>query len=264
MNPTTMTPPPLAPAKAPLGVHLLELRRRVIWCLIIFGGAFALSFIYAAEIFQFLAAPLHHQLATRGESSGLIYTALTEVFFTYVRIALYGATFLSFPFIAIQLWIFIAPGLYHREKKVMLPFLIATPILFVLGGAFAYYALFPLAWNFFLGFEAPQADAPIRLAAKVDSYLGISMQLIFAFSVTFLLPVAVALTHRAGIVSYQQLQRWRKFAVIGAFGLAALLTPPDVISQLLLAIPMILLYELALLFIRWTSLNSSLSSKNHD
>ncbi len=237
----------------PLSAHLSELRRRIIYALVVFIAAFALCFVYAQDIFQFLAAPLRDQLILRGDNPGLIYTALTEVFFSYVKIALYGGAFLAFPFIAIQIWIFIAPGLYRQEKNAMLPFLTATPILFACGGAFAYFILFPLAWNFFLGFEMPDATSSIQLVAKVDSYLDLSLQLMFAFAVAFELPVLITLLHRAKLVSLDRLRHWRKFAVIGAFIVAAVLTPPDIISQIALAIPMILLYEMSLLFIRWTA-----------
>ena len=183
----------------------------------------------------------------------MIYTALQEAFFTYVKVAFFAAAFLGFPVVAIQIWLFVAPGLYKSEKKAFLPFLVATPVLFFLGGAFVYYFVFPVAWKFFLSFEASGGGAsplPIQLEAKVGEYLGLVMQLIFAFGLCFQIPVACTLLGRAGIISSDGMKSKRRYAIVVAFIAAAILTPPDVISQIGLAVPTIILYELSILAVR--------------
>jgi sec-independent protein translocase protein TatC len=178
---------------------------------------------------------------------------LQEAFFTYVKVAFFAAAFLGFPVIAIQIWLFVAPGLYKSEKKAFLPFLVATPVLFFLGGAFVYYFVFPVAWRFFLSFEASgggTSPLPIQLEAKVGEYLGLVMQLIFAFGLCFQIPVACTLLGRAGIISSDGMKSKRRYAIVVAFIAAAILTPPDVISQIGLAVPTIILYELSILAVR--------------
>ena len=181
----------------------------------------------------------------------MIFTALHEAFFTYMKVAFFAAMFLAFPVIATQLWKFVAPGLYKHERRAFFPFLIATPVLFFMGGALAYYVVFPMAWHFFLSFEMTGEDGlPIQLEAKVDQYLSLVMQLIFAFGLCFEMPVVMSLLARAGLITAQTMREKRRYAIVFAFIFAAVLTPPDVISQVSLAIPTMLLYEISIWSVR--------------
>jgi sec-independent protein translocase protein TatC len=247
-----MTQEAIADTPQPLIHHLLELRQRLIYALIGFFAAFVLCYAYSEEIFQFLVQPLATLLQEKGHRR-LIYTGLTEAFLTYIKVAAFAAAFLSFPIIASQVWMFIAPGLYRKERKVFVPLLIATPALFLIGAAFAYYVIFPVAYAFFLSFETPGSTGqlPIQLEAKVNEYLSFVMRLIFAFGISFELPVLLTLLANVGIVTSQGLiAKWR-FAVVGIFIVAAIITPPDMLSMVGLAIPLIILYGLSILMVRW-------------
>jgi sec-independent protein translocase protein TatC len=235
----------------PLLDHLVELRNRLMYaCGAIFLG-FLICYFFAEHIYAFLVQPLAD--AYQGQTGRrMIYTGLTEAFFTYLKVAFWAGAFLTFPFVAIQLWMFIAPGLYRDEKRAFLPFLAATPVLFFLGGAMVYYFIFPLAWRFFLSFETTGVDGglPIELEARVGEYLSLVMKLIFAFGLSFQLPVALTLMGRVGLVSSEALARNRKYAIVGVFVVAAIITPPDIISQIGLGIPIIILYEISIIAVR--------------
>ncbi len=238
----------------PLLEHLVELRTRLIWSIVALAVAFAVCYYFSKNIYTFLAQPLADVLQARsGQERRMIFTALTEAFFTYLKVAMFGAAFISFPITVTQLWLFIAPGLYRSEKRALVPFLVATPVLFLLGGALAYYVVIPMAWQFFVSFEIPSGDGalPIQLEAKVSEYLGLVMKLIFAFGIAFELPVGLTLLAKVGIISSFGLRKYRRYSYVGMFIVAAVLTPPDVISQLGLAIPLIGLYEISVLMAQW-------------
>jgi len=225
--------------------HLTELRTRLLWSVLAFLAAFFACYGLSQYIYDFLVRPLADIMAEVGGSQRMIYTALTEAFFTYVKVAAFGAVMVTFPVIATQIWLFIAPGLYKHEKKALLPFLFASPVLFLTGAALVYYMVMPLAWRFLLGFQTTGTETvlPIELEAKVGEYLGLVMKLILAFGISFQMPVALTLMARVGMLSSRGLAAARKYAIVGVFVLAAVVTPPDVISQIGLALPLILLYE---------------------
>ncbi len=232
----------------PLLDHLIELRQRLLHSVIAILVLFFVCYYFAPDIYDFLVQPLADALERSDGPRRLIFTALHEAFFTYIKVALFAALFLAFPFVAIQIWAFIAPGLYRHEKRAFAPFLVATPILFFLGGALVYYVIFPLAWKFFLSFETVGGEGalPIQLEAKVDQYLSLVMRLIFAFGLVFELPVVMTLLARAGMITSKGMSEKRRYAIVLAFVAAAVLTPPDVISQIGLAIPTLLLYEISI------------------
>ena len=233
----------------PLLDHLVELRTRLIWSMGGFMLAFFVCYYFKEHIYLFLAQPLADVFHENGEVRKMIYTSLTEAFFTYLKVAFFGAAFVSFPVVATQLWLFVAPGLYRKEKKAIAPFLVATPVLFLLGAALAYYFIFPVAWKFFISFEVPATGTamPIELQPKVGEYLDLVMKLILAFGIAFQLPVALSLLAKVGIISSAGLKKYRRYAYVGMFVIAAILAPPDVITQIGLAVPLIGLYEISII-----------------
>ena len=228
--------------QAPLLEHLIELRGRLLRALAALTVTFFVSFYFAKDILAFLVQPLLDAGQNR-----LIYTKLYGQFFVELKVALWAAFFVSFPVIANQLWAFIAPGLYAKEKKAFLPFLLATPVLFLAGGALAYYVVMPTAFHWFLGFQGTPGGVRIEALPNSEDYLGLVMQFILAFGLSFLLPVLLLLLNIAGIVSRAQLVRARRYMIVLAFVIAAVATPPDVISQLMLAVPLWFLFEGSLL-----------------
>ncbi|MAZ03710.1 MAG: twin-arginine translocase subunit TatC [Sneathiella sp.] len=265
--------------KAPLMEHLIEFRNRLVYSVLALLIAFILCYLVSEDLFAFLVRPLVEAMGEDVENRRMIFTGLHEAFFTYIKIAFFTAVFVSFPVVASQIWIFVAPGLYKNEKSAFLPFLIVTPILFFLGGALAYEIVMPLAWKFLLSFEssgeatlyarafaalvkefpslggylptpAEPMSLPIQSETRVSEYLSLSMKLIFAFGLCFQLPVLLTLLGRVGIVSSAGLKAKFKYSVVFAFIAAAILTPPDPLSQITLAIPIIVLYGISIVSVR--------------
>jgi sec-independent protein translocase protein TatC len=234
--------------KAPLIDHLIELRRRLMWSLAAIFAAFVVCFWFAKPIYNLLLWP-YRVAAGVDVPIELIYTAPQEFFFTQVKLALFGAIFIAFPVIAAQLYMFVAPGLYRAERKAFLPFLIATPVLFLLGAALVYFVAMPLAMTFFLSMQQT-GDVEILLTAKVSEYLSLIMALILGFGICFQLPVLLTLLARAGLITSDQLKRYRRHAILAVFVAAAVLTPPDPVSQIALALPTLLLYELSIFAVK--------------
>ena len=233
--------------KQPLLEHLIELRRRLLWCLATLVVTFFICFAYAKDIFAVLVQPL-----LRAGQGKLIYTDVFEAFFTQVKVAVFAAIMLSFPMLAMQLWKFVAPGLYAKEKGAFLPFLIMTPFFFLAGACFAYFAAMPWALHFLLSYQGNIGGVQQEALPGVGNYLNFCTRFIFGFGAAFLLPILLMILERAGIVTREQLASSRRYAIVGAAAVAAVLTPPDVISMLLLLVPLYGLYEFAILAIRIT------------
>tara|TARA_B100000965_G_scaffold165284_1_gene137573 strand:- start:697 stop:1464 length:768 start_codon:yes stop_codon:yes gene_type:complete len=232
--------------------HLTELRKRIINSFIFLSVLFIICYFFSEHIYGFLVDPYAQAVKNDTIQRRLIFTALQETFLTYLKVSFFSAFFVTSPFILIQVWKFIAPGLYENEKSAIAPYLIATPILFLLGGMLVYYLIMPLAIKFFLSFESSglSTSLPIQLEAKVNEYLSLVMKLIFAFGLSFQLPVVLSLLARVGVVDSKFLKDRRKYVVIMIFAAAAVLTPPDPITQIGLAIPLLILYELSIFSVR--------------
>jgi sec-independent protein translocase protein TatC len=235
--------------RAPLLDHLIELRGRLMRSLAALGLGFAVCFYFADEILGFLVQPL--KAAFPAGEGQLIFTKLPEIFFVELKVGLFAGFMVSFPIIANQLWAFVAPGLYAREKRAFLPFLIATPLLFAAGASLAYFVVMPTAFKWFLGFGGSAGGMDVQALPAAGDYLSLVMQFILAFGITFLLPVLLLLLHRAGLVSRSQLAGARRYVIVGVVALAAIVTPPDPGSQIILAIPLLLLFELSLVLMRF-------------
>lgn len=231
----------------PILTHLLELRNRLMRAVAVWILASAFCYIFAEDIYRFLVQPLADAFA--GENRRLIATSLTETFVTYIKLAVYSGFFLAFPYIAGEIYLFISPGLYRKEKRVILPYLIAAPALFFMGAAMAYYFVMPKAWEFFISFESPHLGEglPLVLETKVSEYLSLVMQIVLAFGLSFQLPVVLTLLVRVGILSAQQLAKGRRYMIVILASVAAVITPPDILSQILLLIPLYTLYEISIL-----------------
>ena len=228
--------------------HLVELRKRLIHSFIFLLIFFIACYFFSEHLYSFLVEPFASAVKDNGLERRLIFTALQETFLTYIKVSFFTAFFITCPYILIQIWKFIAPGLYKHEKIAIIPYLVLTPILFFLGGVLVYYLIMPLAINFFLSFESSglSTGLPIQLEAKVNEYLSLVMKLIFAFGISFQLPVVLSLLARIGLIDAQFLRDRRKYVVVIIFATAAILTPPDPITQIGLAIPLLILYELSI------------------
>lgn len=235
----------------PLIEHIYELKRRVIYSLAAFFIATGICYYFASGIYAFLVQPLADSFPDLANRR-LIYTSLTEAFLTYLKLAVFAGIFLSFPVIATQFYLFLAPGLYKKERRALVPYLIAAPTLFLIGAAFVYYMIFPAAWKFFLGFESNglHGGLPIQLEAKVSDYLNLVMHLMLAFGLSFQLPVVLVLLVRSGMVQLKTLKRGRRYAIVLIVIVAAFITPPDIFSQIALSVPLYMLYEISILLCR--------------
>jgi sec-independent protein translocase protein TatC len=233
-------------SEAPLLDHLVELRKRLIYSLAAIVVFFLGCFVFAKQIYDLLLLPF-----TWAGGSNMIFTAPQELFFTYMNVALFGALFLAFPILAGQIYAFVAPGLYKKERRAFVPYLIATPLFFVGGALLVYFGVAPMALHFFLGMQqTTPGNVQIEMQTRVSEYLGFIMTLIIAFGICFQLPVILTLLARIELVGTKQLAKGRKYAIVAILAVAALLTPPDPISQIGLSLPMYALYELSILSVR--------------
>ena len=232
--------------------HLTELRKRLIKSFIFLLIFFVICYYFSEYIYGFLVDPYAQAVKGEGAERRLIFTALQETFLTYIKVSFFAAFFITCPYILIQVWKFIAPGLYEHEKSAIMPYLVLTPILFILGGMLVYYLVMPLAIKFFLSFESSGINTglPIQLEAKVNEYLSLVMKLIFAFGLSFQLPVILSLLARIGVVDSNFLKERRKYVIVMIFAAAAILTPPDPITQIGLAVPLLILYELSIFSVK--------------
>lgn len=235
----------------PLLEHLIELRVRLIYALLALGAGVAVCYPLAPHLFQFLTEPLWHAM---GEEGGrrLIYTGLTEAFLTYLKLAFFGGFILTFPFIMWQLWLFVGPGLYDHERRAIWPFLLTSPLLFLMGASLAYYVVCPWAWQFFLSFEMPASSTglSLQLEARMSEYLALIMKLIIAFGICFQLPLLILGLFKLGVIRLETLKRQRKYAFLIIVIIAAIITPPDIISPLSLILPLYALYEISITLVK--------------
>ncbi len=236
--------------RQPLLEHFTELRKRVLWALAAFLLAVGICYHYASDIYAFLVRPLAESFPDP-DSRRMIYTSLIEAFFTYLRLAMFAGFILAFPVLAAQIYLFLAPGLYKRERRLLIPYLTAAPLLFLAGAALCYYLIFPLAWKFFLSFETTglggPGQLPIQLEAKVGEYLSLVMHLLLAFGLSFQLPIILTLLTHFGMLTTQTLRKGRRYAIVIIVTVAAFITPPDLFSQVALSVPLYVLYELSIL-----------------